>query len=312
MVSEPIPQRHGPDPGFTGLLAYPMNRSVIATICSMLFTLLTHAQDCCTEAGCLEQARSHALSLAASSAFLPKDRPERIDSAYYILDRARSYDPVNYNRWVKTYAAYIEWCLAGTASELRPLCVLGHLENDSKTRDWMAVQDALNYRKGRVVSPEFRRGLHLQTELGIGGVDLGTAREGAWGSVRTLISLTWGHRKGIPLRATGGTWRLLSGPELFYTRSTVDVALDTRLAHRITDVGPDLASLANLHVFGEFMTTGKRNWLGPGVQGEAHRIGLGLAILGDISQGGFMARLNIVYRFGLKPVVDTNEHYDRP
>lgn len=284
----------------------------IGTIGSILFMTIVYAQDCCTDPDCLEQARLHALSLSSSTAFLPKDRPERIDSAYYILDRTRSYDPDNYDHWVKTYAAYVEWCLAGSTNELRPLCVFEILENDSKTRDWMAVQDALNYRKGRVVSPEFRRGMHLQTEIGIGGVDLGTPREGAWGSLRTLISFTWGHRSGIPLRATGGTWRLLAGPELFYTRSTVNVALDARIAHRIIDIGPDLASLANLHVFGEFLTTGKRNWIGPGVQGEAHRFGLGLAILGDISQGGFMARLNLVYRLALKPIVDTNEQYDRP
>jgi len=270
------------------------------------------AQDCCDDPVCTAEAKENATALLAAYAFLPRSIPSPIDSAYFFLDRARRFDEANYNRLMSAVDDYRAWVKAAADSTKRRLCMRIQLENESAARGWLNVIEKLHYQKNKSLSPEFRRGWHLQTELGMGGLALGRSNEGFMANARGLFSYTFGHRKDQPLRATGGTWRLLAGPEFLYSRRDPELGLDLRVAHRLTDFGPDLASLGNLHLFGEGLFTLDRTWAGAGAQAELYHYGLNLGALVDIADGSVMVRMGFVYRFALHTMEDTNPQYDRP
>lgn len=270
------------------------------------------AQKCCDDVVCKEQAVQQAKRLTKACAFLTKDIPEPIDSAYAYLNRLSRTDPTRYTELMRAFGAFVRWSDQGDSTANRTLCLYDVIEDGPA--DWTVVIDKRNYMASQTLSPEFQKGLHFQWELDAGGIDIGRDSEGFLGSARLLLSYTFGHKEDHVPKATGGKWRVLLGAVPYYSRDELALAGDLRLTFRVKDIKMKEFVLGNWQLFSELQFMDQHPLLGLGTAFEFQNHTVLGGISADVRTGGIMAYIGYGQRMPLcRKCVERerNNQYDR-
>lgn len=252
--------------------------------------------ECCDLQDCSAFASTYAEKWRVATDSFPNLGDADDQTWHDVLNSKKITRPEIYIKFENTYNEVIEWC-GEQDTTFRFTCFLSKLANNPDKRNWFSIMRKSLIGQEAMLSPEFKQGWSIQSELGSGGLNIGKSDERYSLTLKSMIAYTFhGKFKGERTN-TAGRFRLLAGPELRYSGTHFYFGGVIRGEYRLMDIKTEFFSIGNVKLYGETEYIGSDFGIGGGLGLELEKFGfwLGGTVLTD--DGDYILQSGLMYRF---------------
>ncbi|HEY9048606.1 MAG TPA: hypothetical protein VIN08_22020 [Ohtaekwangia sp.] len=263
-------------------------------LAGILCTGRVYAQTaCCDRAGCREEIDGYIVSLKQ----LLNDfetLPASIDDRKASLERYRRLHREGYTQ-IRTIIHKLQKASGSDRTLLdcfsQRFIDVAPDPDDENSASWYAYLTTV-FLSNDFTSPEFAKGAGLHFDINQGVADVGKSTEAYSFAGRLLLSYTFGKRG----RASGGRWRVMAGPSIYYQDTKAYLLANPRVEFRLKDIGNKLTSIGNLKLIADG-NIGDLYIVGGGVGLELYKFGAQLLYQRQSEVRSSQLLIGLFYRF---------------